>query len=465
MRLKAPEIEVPSDNPYANDKLGRRESVDVVSNIIRSSEEPLVLALNAPWGHGKTTFLRMLREDLRANEIKSVYFNAWESDYIEDPFVALLGDTDQQLKSLHSTHTASLTQHLATAKKLGGKIIRAAIPVAVKLGTAGLLDLNDLTEEALSEAAEKFSADQIDAYVEAKTSVNSFKEEIGNIAKSLYGEESNAPLIFIVDELDRCRPTHAVRLLEIIKHFFSIDRVVFVIALDPEQLAHSIRVLYGNEMDVDGYLKRFFDLELNLPKPNAEQFLDSQFERFGLNDFFEARNQHPETRYDLDRLRSMFKHLFEGLNFSYRERERAFSLLALAVRSTPHNHHLHPLMLANLIILKIKNPRLYKNFIAKRAHAKDVLEYFSESREGRELTSSNYGYALEAELLGAQLEAHEQDDLYTQFVADSQDPELSSEARNRAEIITHVLRDKRFNMRYSNISSVASKIDLISGEG
>lgn len=465
MRLKAPEIEVPSNDPYANDKLGRRESVDVVSNIIRSSEEPLVLALNAPWGHGKTTFLRMLREDLRANEIRSVYFNAWESDYIEDPFVALLGDTDQQLKNLHSTHTASLTQHLATAKKLGGKIIRAAIPVAVKLGTAGLLDLNDFTEEALAEAAEKFSADQIDAYVEAKNSVNSFREEIGNIAKSLYSDESSLPLIFIVDELDRCRPTHAVRLLEIVKHFFSIDRVVFVIALDPEQLAHSIRVLYGNEMDVDGYLKRFFDLELNLPKPNAEQFLNAQFERFGLNDFFEARNQHPETRYDLDRLRSMFKHLFEGLNFSYRERERAFSLLALAVRSTPQNHYLHPLMLANLIILKIKNPRLYKNFIGKRARAKDVLEYYSESPEGRELTSSNYGYALEAELLGAQLDSHEQDDLYNQFVADSQNAELSPEARRRAEIITHVLRDKRFNMRYSNISSVASKIDLISGEG
>src|SRR5690606_32737764 len=232
----------------------------------------------------------------------------------------------------------SIQSKIDKAKKYGGKIIRAAIPAAVRIGTAGVVNLDQLTESALADAAEKFTQDQIDSYTEAKRSVVSFRKELNDIAQSLYGDDSRLPLVFIIDELDRCRPTHAVRLLEIVKHFFSIDRIAFVIALDPEQLGHSVRTLYGQEMDVDGYLKRFFDLELNLPIPGSDEFLNAQFSRFGLEEFFSERMQHNETRYDKDRLESMFKHLFSALDFSFRERERAFSLLGLAIRATPQNH-------------------------------------------------------------------------------------------------------------------------------
>jgi hypothetical protein len=322
-----------------------------------------------------------------------------------------------------------------------------------------------LTEAAIADAAEKFTQDQIDSYTEAKRSIVSFRKELNDIAQSLYGDDSKLPLVFIIDELDRCRPTHAVRLLEIVKHFFSIDRIAFVIALDPEQLGHSVRTLYGQEMDVDGYLKRFFDLELNLPTPGTEDFLNAQFSRFGLDEFFAARMQHNETRYDKERLESMFKHLFIALDFSFRERERAFSLLSLAIRATPQNHYLHPLMLGCLIILKIKSSELYRGFIAGRSTADAVMKYFSKQPEGKEFAQSNYGYVLEAELIGAQTPLHEQDDLYSKFLQQSQDESLTPDARYRAEIISHVAREKRFNRLYSNVRSVASKIDLVAGEG
>ena len=49
----------------------------------------------------------------------------------------------------------------------------------------------------------------------------------------------------MVDELDRCRPSYAVELPEVVKHLFTVDGVVFVIAVNRAELTHSIRALYG----------------------------------------------------------------------------------------------------------------------------------------------------------------------------------------------------------------------------
>jgi hypothetical protein len=464
MRLRAPALEIPDERPFQNDTLGRRPAVEALTNIIQSTTDPLVVSVTAPWGYGKSTFLKMLQAHLKTQDFKVVTFNAWESDYIEDPFVALLGDTEDQLNALRGGGDPSLKAKIAKARKYGGKIIKAAIPAAVRIGTAGVINLDSLTEAAIAEAAEKFTKEQIDAYSEAKKSVAAFRNEIHEIAEALYAEGSSLPLVFIIDELDRCRPTHAVRLLEIVKHFFSIDRVAFVVALDPEQLGHSVRTLYGQGMDVDGYLKRFFDLELNLPTPSSDDFLHAQFDRFGLEEFFSERMNHNETRHDKDRLESMFKHLFSALDLSFRERERAFTLLSLAIRATPRDHYLHPVMLGCLILLKVKNTKMYKSFVSGRAGAREVVQYLSAQPEGAAFIRSNYGYVLEAELIGAQTPVSEQDDLYNTFMAQSEDASLTPEDRRRAEVIASVSREKRFRGIYSTLKSVASKIDLVAGE-
>ena len=57
--------------------------------MLRSVDGPCVLAVDAPWGAGKTTFLRMLSHHLRNQEFPVIEFNAWETDFAGDPFVAL----------------------------------------------------------------------------------------------------------------------------------------------------------------------------------------------------------------------------------------------------------------------------------------------------------------------------------------------------------------------------------------
>ncbi|EPE9323938.1 KAP family P-loop NTPase fold protein, partial [Enterobacter asburiae] len=85
--------------------------------------------------------------------------------------------------------------------------------------------------------------------------------------------EKDLPIFIIIDELDRCRPSFAINLLEIVKHIFNIPGVVFVIATDTEQLQHSIKVVYGNDFSASHYLSRFFDRRFLLPSPNLNNLL------------------------------------------------------------------------------------------------------------------------------------------------------------------------------------------------
>jgi len=61
-----------------------------------------------------------------------------------------------------------------------------------------VLDLNEFTEESIADAAEGFASEQINAYLEAKKSISSFREEIKSIAESIYGQQSMLPLVFII---------------------------------------------------------------------------------------------------------------------------------------------------------------------------------------------------------------------------------------------------------------------------
>ena len=89
-------------------------------------------------------------------------------------------------------------------------------------------------------------------YMEFKDAISDFKESLEGIVNN------QRKIVIIIDELDRCKPTFAVQLLEIVKHLFDIKGITFIFMLDIEQLSHSIKTIYGQEMDVTGYLCRFF---------------------------------------------------------------------------------------------------------------------------------------------------------------------------------------------------------------
>ncbi|MBR4137344.1 MAG: hypothetical protein IKU05_02945, partial [Bacteroidales bacterium] len=98
------------------------------------------------------------------------------------------------------------------------------------------------------------------------------EQTISEMLDSLLPEHGNRLVIFI-DELDRCKPIYAVKLLERIKHYFTNEKITFVFSTNVKELSNTIKNLYGSDFDADRYLDKFFDLRLSLPPIDISEYL------------------------------------------------------------------------------------------------------------------------------------------------------------------------------------------------
>jgi hypothetical protein len=464
VKLKPLDIEVPAEDPFRNDVLDRKACASALVELVKSSDESLVVGLDAEWGQGKSTFLRMLGRLLDKSQVKCLLFNAWESDFSENAFVSLLGELELGMAALKGGGSKA-RQRLNKVKKVSIKIIQRALPAAIKIATAGVVDLGKDAEGALADLAEKIAEERIKQYEAAKSSVRGFQLALAEFAKEVtrpQAGKTRSPLVIVIDELDRCRPSYAIEILETIKHFFSVPGVVFLIAADWTQLAAAARKRYGADMDVPGYLRRFVDITFMLPAPSAKTFCEAQFGRFDLEHAFAART-HSETRYDKNNVLDIFWKLFETTGCSLRDQERCFTLLSLAIRTTSQDRLLHPLFLAMLIVLKIKNSELFKEYAHDSSAFREVIEYFSSSLPGRELFEETHGYgaALEAYMLAPLIENPHDAGVLAQYQAAAND-DTTPRLKERAKAILEITKSWRFCDQRGAFKYVLAKIDLVS---
>lgn len=463
MKLRPPELEVDVKDPFLIDRLDRLEFGQALTELVKSTNTSFVLNIDASWGQGKTTFLRMWRQYLLNNEINCLYFNAWETDYSENPLVALIGELSVQILQLNLKGQTETRKRIEKVKKLGAGILKRSVPTAVKLATAGLLDLSDLAEDTLSSFSESVAQDQLLSYEQAKQSISGFRAELGTLAKELSAKRNKgeAPLVIIIDELDRCRPDYAIRLLETVKHLFTVPNIFFVIATDSRQLASAIHHTYGLETSAPDYLRRFFDLALSLPESDANKFVDTQFERYGFDEVF-ARRTHSELRYDKEQAKKTLVALFNSTKCSLRDQEKCFTLLALAVRATPDDNYLHPLLLCTLIVLRVKNFGCYTDFLTGAVDHNVVISYFSSTEAGAKFFASDRGYGsvVEAYLIASRNSRYSSDQAIEHYRKTSADETKEPEIRSRAERVLSVLKEYSFRNSFGSLPAITKKIDL-----
>lgn len=288
MKVRASELDVPQNNPFEQCKLGRGALAEPLTNLVGSATEGMVMSIHAPWGQGKSTFFRMWHRHLLNQGFIVVGFNAWETDFAEDPMLAILGEVGAQLEdalvpSGVETEAANLLrQQIKTATRFGAKLAKRVIPLAIRVASAGTLDANDAWKTFADELADQADA-YLQGYADSRTSIERFRTELSGLAQHVVEKQGGKPLIFLVDELDRCRPDYALRVLECIKHFFNVPGTVFVMGIDRNQLIESAKTQYGQAMEAKDYLRRFFDLDFTLPMAPIGHFADAQLEMFGIN--------------------------------------------------------------------------------------------------------------------------------------------------------------------------------------
>lgn len=270
---------------WETDLLGRKDAAHQLERLIANAPGPYVIAMTSEWGSGKTFFLKAWEKDLRARHRPCVYFNAWETDHAGDPLLALTGCITNSLKKQKLIKPRRLNSFKTTASK----IVSQAPGTFSKL-FVGLA--NHYTDGALEDVKEVVSDTMklgTDLFLKNNARRKGFTKQLAAIAKEATDSvleqaedpingTNHFPLFVMIDELDRCRPSYVIELLENIKHLFGVPGVVFLLAIDQDQILGIIQHTFGlcslEDRDVrHDYLQKFIDVFWQLPEPDNFEFV------------------------------------------------------------------------------------------------------------------------------------------------------------------------------------------------
>ena len=205
-----------------------------------------------------------------------IYLDAFASETVDDPLLCILAAIRAEFPD----------------KETRKNISRKAVPVVKTLGkVAGKAlfahvfkqDLEDVSEAVADAASDGVNSliDQtvdklLDQYADAQENLDALKNVIATAA-------AQRPILFFIDELDRCRPDFALSILELVKHVFDIPGIKFIFVANLEQLKAAIRKRYGQDVDADVYLEKFINLSILLPSVCCDTGLNAAYVLFKNN--------------------------------------------------------------------------------------------------------------------------------------------------------------------------------------
>jgi len=353
-----------SSEIWADDRLGRQADAEHLIEILIAKYSSRVgarggsyiLNIDASWGAGKTFFLDRLRAELQSRGHLVASVNAWRDDHADDPLITLMTAIEDELAPNFPNATVAETAWakgkramgvvaIETMKQASFHALKAFTGVSVKetlaaLNAAGVLKATyGLDQEAFDDAAEKVWDKSLENLVGERVSENrnataaiaEFRLQTARAIKAVETQSFNAPMFVFVDELDRCRPTYAIKLLEDMKHLFEIDGLIFIVATDSEQLAHSVRAIYGADFESRKYLRRFFDSVFVFPHTNRSDLVNFILNE---NDINPDQSFYPTGDY------APLQHILnwsDDLELSNRDLSQVLEILATFVYSFGHN--------------------------------------------------------------------------------------------------------------------------------
>lgn len=375
---------------YCQNTIGRNHDLHKFVEILNALDDGCVIALDGNWGCGKTFFVKQAkmildaynpfitlyekeddeaiknvwkasqsRCDIELNAQISVYYDAWENDNNDDPLLSIVYEI---LKNVDSDYSF----------KVDISLVKIAAAIAELLTGKKVQNLIEAAKQENPFASIKNAQD--------------LRESISEFLNSLLPEQGDRLVVFI-DELDRCTPRFAVRLLERIKHYFFQGKITFVLSVNTHELQNTVKQYYGNEFDACRYLDRFFDIRINLPPADLQQYYNS----IGFEN----------TSYAYDMVAS---EVIRQYHFELREIAKFIRLIKIAAYAPTHEHGRYDfsysegrgrLFCLNAIVpimigLKMHNISRYKAFTEGK-DASPLIEIIGESEFVISMCSSLLG--------------------------------------------------------------------------
>ena len=279
------------------DHLTRMQTVTDITEIVKSCvemEQPIAFSIEGEWGRGKTWIVDRVAYSLQGVDLSQELdkkssrknngeylvfkYNAWEKDYYEEPLLAILITLVNQLneelflENLLSSEVKFLYEQTSEMLECALRAIsKRVIGIdVVDIGKEGVRIYKELKDNAKVELKAEYS--------------ENIEKDIKTVVKALNKLSKTVPIVFIVDELDRCIPSHAIKTLERLHHIFGkVKSSVTIISINEKQLRNTVDQMFGKGISFESYLRKFIDFRVSLNSGCA----DNEELRVELNAFLE----------------------------------------------------------------------------------------------------------------------------------------------------------------------------------
>jgi hypothetical protein len=271
---------------------------------------------------------------------------------------------------------------ISQVKKVAFSLIKPALRIGLAAATAGASEVLGVIGDAVADTVAKEATGGVEAFWVRETGRRAAMQEFRDAIDAMTLDEGNPdgrrPLVFIVDELDRCRPDYALEVLEVIKHFFAVDRVHFVLGVNMRALESMVRARYGGEIDATAYLQKFISFSLSLPNdigdhaatPATIKYVQHLAAAFGTPDHL--------LSISLTYVKNLNQSGSDARSVSLRDVGKLLSLISILPSKALDPQMLEgwQTIIVGMVILKIVDSSLYQEVLNGAASIDSVLHRF-----------------------------------------------------------------------------------------
>lgn len=294
-----------------------------VAQLIATPGTNVNIAVNAPWGSGKSSFFGLLKEELAdlsasgTTSFNPVDFDAWQmaDATFESNFLATVAegipnspkDIEQRLFRANRTVTLPLGVDVADKWRRPLKIALIALIALLVFGIPAIQVASDANAPVTHDAWSFFWSSYMPKLVawlgaaaggtllvvvigtvtnlwkvqvqeSGPAHVTQFRKLFAHILRN----STTTTQVILIDELDRCEPAAVMRTLEGLRRFLGAERCVFVVAFDRESVVETVQSELARKIPArpgrpyystaGEYLDKIFTYQVALPPQPRKAF-------------------------------------------------------------------------------------------------------------------------------------------------------------------------------------------------
>lgn len=381
--MKKYEIEINEENikkTILEDGINNNKKLYSLIRLINTIDSNTTICIDGEWGTGKTIFINQFMyllknvdscDEIRIEEeIKEklsnvnkqnlvVYYDSWKNDNHIDPFESIIYNILDVFPK-YKSYVPDFIIVKDVIWSFGKRFFEKSTFDIVNFKNINTYE--DLAKEIVT--------------MEEKQ--DRFKELIDKIL-------GDKRLILIIDELDRCNPIYASKVLETVKHFYNLKNITVIVIANNKELVNTIKKQYGYEFDAYSYLNKFYDFVITLDNNQKIKYAQSVlgFERqtyLPHNVAFEMFKKYDFSYRDCNRYRTMYDVVKEHIEKSRSEifNEKEYIIM-------------FDIILPIIIAYKVKDIQAYRSIIAGNTkYLQESLEFINNEFKKSEVIYGNW---------------------------------------------------------------------------